>query len=151
MLEPRRWSRAVIWIGIVQAGLSAISTAWVAYGVRIALSGLNDPWGPQLPLLTFVSVFLPFLAYAADSRRVLIRYPHSPSCAWQVTGGLIGLSLSLAALHAFVLVHVVEGSAAAGLDIFLIYLLVVPAFIVGSIGAAAGMILALLCHGLIDQ
>ena len=151
MLEPRQWLRTVIWIGIVQACLSAISIEWVADGLRFALFSLTDPWGPQLPLLTFVSVFLPFFAYAADSRRVLVRNPHSPSSVWQVTGGLIGLSASLAVLHAFVLVHLVESTATTGLELSLIYLLVIPAFIFGSMGAAVGIILALLCHLLLNQ
>ena len=82
---------------------------------------------------------------------MLIRCPRCVASTWQVIGGLIGLSLSLALLHGFVLVHAARENAAIAIDIYLIYHLIFPAFVVGSLGAAAGILLALLCRVLCDR
>ena len=146
MLNPRPWFRAVTSIGLAQAGLSAASVAWAAYDVRAVKPAPSDPSVIHLSLSAFVSVLLPFLAYAADSRHVLLRHPRRATSYCQVTAGLIGLSLSLAALHCFVMVQAAHASG-----IYLVYLLIFPAFIVGSYGAAAGILLGFLFCALRDR
>ena len=61
------------------------------------------------------------------------------------------MSLSLAIMHALPLAKVFGDNPISMGYILLAYRLIFPAFIVGSIGAGAGMLLALLYHGLIDQ
>jgi hypothetical protein len=151
MVEPRMWYHVVISVGLLQAALSAASIPWIAREARAALAGFDVPGPAQLILFTFTSIFLPFFAYAADSQKLLLRNPGDPSCSWQVAGGFAGMSLSLAIMHALPLAKVFDGYPIYMDHILLAYRLIFPAFIVGSIGAGAGMIVALLCHGLIAR
>lgn len=125
---------------------SAASAALISQSGGIDFSALDGPSRLTLSVLVFLSVMLPFVAYAADSRRVLLRHSRSAVAAWQVVGGLVGLSTTLATLHGAALFG--GGSAGPGDEIWLIYVLVVPAFIIGALGATAGAILGLLGHTL---
>lgn len=145
MLNPRAWFRAVTSIGIAQAGLSAATIAWASYDVRGVEPVPSDPRLIHISLSTFVSVLLPFLAYAVDSRQMLIRGSRGASSSCQANSGLIGLSISLAVLHGFVVMKTAHASG-----IYLVYILIFPPFIVGSYGAAAGILVGLLCCALRD-
>ena len=144
VLQPRRWFGAVVLIGGAQAVVSALSAAVIGEGGRIDPVASGGPPRLILSALVLVSVMLPFVAYAADSRHVLLRHPRSAVAAWQVIGGLAGLSVTLAALHAAVLA--MGSRAGASDDIWLVYSLVVPAFVIGALGATAGTVLGLLGH-----
>ena len=48
VFEPRRWFRTVVWVGIMQAGLSAVSTAWFAEASRTEISDLDQSGALQL-------------------------------------------------------------------------------------------------------
>ncbi len=146
MLKPRRWFRDVLLIGIGQAVVSAAIAALIGEGRSIDPSAAGSQPRLILSVLVLLSVVLPFVAYAADSRRVLLRHSRSAVAAWQVVGGLVGLSTTLAALLGVALFG--GGRAAPGDEIWLIYVLVVPAFIIGALGATAGAILGLLGHTL---
>ncbi len=142
MLQPRRWFQAVVLFGGAQAVVSAVIAGLIGVGGRIDPGTSGGPPRLILSALVLVSVMLPFVAYAADSRKVLLRHPRASVAAWQVTGGLAGLSVTLAALHAVVLA--MGGGAGPADDVWLIYILVFPAFVIGALGATVGAALGLL-------
>lgn len=134
------WFWLVIGLGSAQATLSVASV--LAFG-QDALCGPSADGIATCLISTVVAIIVPFLAYAADSSRMLAGCAYASQGRWQAVGGLIGMVLSLGLLHATV---VLTGHESAGTA--LVYRLVFPPFIVGCLGAATGTLLALAAYAL---
>ena len=148
MANPAHWFRLVLCIGALQAVVVGISLDWLFSGAPTPEVPLEAPTILATPLLATISVFLPFLAYAGDTRALLRHHPHECAVRWQTIGGLVGLSLSLAFLHLAVCIAVVRSDLGGQSSWLLLYRLLVPPLIVGGMGAAMGIIVAVLAHGL---
>ena len=146
MPDPAQWFQFVLRIGAVQATVVGISLAWI-------ISGAPTPAFPpqalkelSTPLLATVSTFLPFLAYGGDSRALLQHHPRESSVQWQAIGGLIGLSLSLALIHLAVSIATIRSDLGVQSSWLLLYKLLFPPMIIGGMGAAIGILAAVLAR-----
>lgn len=131
MPEPSAWFRIVLVIGALHALGAGASLWWLL--TRLSASMPPAVGAPVTSLLAAVAVFIPFLAYAADSRRLL--QPDADGSDWQVIGGLVGLSVSVIALHGVACIHAATGG-------LMVYRLLVVPLIVGGLGAAVGIAVA---------
>lgn len=139
MLDPASWFRLVLLVGVIHALGVGASLWWLL--ARLPPSQIAPEGIFATSFLGVASVFIPFLAYAADSRTLLERYPSENGAEWQAVGGLVGLSIFLVLLHLVVCIR--SGLPQSWL---LVYKLLFPPLIVGGLGAAAGIAVSLVVH-----
>lgn len=137
------WFGLVMGLGGAQAALSVASAAMLR---PEALSGPAADGIAGSAVAIVASILLPYLAYAADSSRMLAGSPRASPGRWQAVGGLLGMVLSLGLLHTAVLL---TGDESSG--VMLVYRLVLPPFVVGCLGAAPGALFALAAHRLLHH
>jgi hypothetical protein len=148
MRDPGHWFWLVLWIEAVHAVMAAVSLGWLM--ARILPTPSVSPFGLErlaTPLLAAVSVFLPFLAYAGDSRTMLQRYPEDSCAGWQAIGGLVGVSLLVIVLHVTICIRTLRSDFPD--NWLMVYKLLFPTLIVGGLGAAAGIAAALLVYSIL--
>lgn len=146
LLNPHRWFRIVLGIGAVQATLVGLSLACWALNQAPPTKPLADEAMVVIMGAAPLSVLVPFLAYAGDSRTLLQRYPCDQAALWQAIGGLIGMSTALMGLHLFLILAAARSYRIEAEAWLLVYALFFPPLIVGGLGAAVGSGLAIMAN-----
>lgn len=145
--DPEHWFHLVLAIGTVHAVAVAVSLGWLIARSSVPAIPLAGLESLATCLLAALSVFLAFLAYAADSRTMLQQHPEDSSADWQAVGGLVGVSLVIALFHVLICAQSLRSGFPG--DWLIVYKLLFPTLIVGGLGAAAGITVALVAHGIL--